>query len=98
MIPVRFSGPGRIITPFLTLTPGTRLGRYEILAAIGAGGAPSLVRRGLSGASTKKARRLWDGPRLAAVGSGRASVVCWRGPAARPRSQSGAGDDRQAFG
>jgi hypothetical protein len=57
-----------------------------LLRGWSAGGAPSQFRRGLSGASTKKARRLWDGPRLAAVGSGRASVVCWRGPAARPRS------------
>jgi len=47
----------------LALTPGTRLGPYEILDAIGAGGPPSLgrnsyeLRRGL--AEAKQRNRQW---------------------------------------
>jgi hypothetical protein len=33
------------IIRFMTVSPGTRLGPYEVLSAIGAGGPPSLAHR-----------------------------------------------------
>ena len=38
------SGPARILTSPLALTPGTRLGPYEVTAQIGVGGMGALAR------------------------------------------------------
>ena len=40
----RTAAPPHIITPPLVLTPGTRLGPYEVVSAIGAGGMGEVYR------------------------------------------------------
>ena len=87
----RYNPPGQS----MTLTPGTRLGPYEIQAAIGAGGAPAAMpsrshvtpRRGISVSS----RRGWgphDSPEAESLRSRPRNSEALRGVGVGPHASS----------